>query len=178
MTAPVPDHAARPVAELRVTRPDPRVRHVEFWTARRDEERLSWSDIEDAVEHELDEATAAEFQWPMKVYGWARLDVSDPDLDNLAESLVESASEWLNDERYGDPEGDHRVLDRDGEERLRQAIIDALFAARKAEELSPWACEIIETREVTEAEAREWCPSMFDDRLPPPGGNLSEVSPS
>lgn len=138
----------------------PHVSIIDFWTCDPDAERLTHEELEEAVEMYLDDADDLEnLTWPLEVYGWRRRGVSDKDLEGLGVSLAERAEEWLDEEFGGD---DHCVFEDLGQERLARACIEALKAARSAGEITPWQCEVVETREVTLEQARSWFPQWFE----------------
>lgn len=149
MTAPVPDHAALPVSELRVTPPtliDP----IVFWTCDDAAERLSHDNLEEAVLEHIEgwsEKSGPEFETflraiaPLDVYGYARAVVDDRRLDAEAAWLVERLVESFNeDEEWGDPDGNQGVLDDVGERLLKEKFAAALRDVRP--HITPWSCEV------------------------------------
>lgn len=173
MTAPVPDHAALPVEQLRVTPPaliDP----IEFWTCDDSAERLSISELEEAVLEHLDgwsEKSGPEFEGflrrisPVSVYGYSRAGVSDQRLQAAAELMVERLTESLEeDDEWGDPDGRHEVFGELGQQALLPMILSALKQVRH--HIEPWHCEVTKTV-VLEADelvamVRELCPEWFE----------------
>lgn len=156
-----------------------------FWSCDDGAESLSHTELSDAVEDYVDgflspgcdtEAILREKVSPLSIYGYSRIEISDRDLDNLAEFLVDRLAEACDEDEWGDPNGDHHVLDKAG-----QAAFTARFAAVLREErkhIVPWTCAISKTVLVEGDElvamVREFCPYWFEDRLPPPGGNRTE----
>lgn len=111
-----------------------------------DEERLTATTLNDAVEQYLD-AIAPDplpLDDTITVVGYVRMTVTaDPDryLATLLEDL---------DEEYGDPEGSDETKITDG---MRGAA--ALFVASVIKEYDNWACEPLDGSEV-EVQVREW----------------------
>lgn len=174
MTAPVPDHAARPAAELRVTPPallDP----IEFWTCDDGAEQLSTTELEEAVLEHLEgwsEKSGPEFETflrgiaPLTVYGYSRAEVTDERLHAEAALMVERLSESLEeDEEWGDPDGRHTVFDDLGQNALLILVIEALKKVRH--HIEPWHCEVTKTVVLDADElvalVRELEPEWFKD---------------
>lgn len=136
-------------------------RRVVFWSTSPDEEGLSHESVLEAVDHFLDEVVdLSKVEWPLVVFGWARREVSDKELEGLGESLAERAEEWLDEEFGGDDYGRHRVLDDDAERRLAKVMAAALVAEREQGGITSWQCEVVESRAVTMAEAMAWSPHL------------------
>lgn len=168
MTAPVPDHAALP----RVTPPLP-VEPEVFWTCDDSVERLSHDVMEDAITEFVDgflapgcdtEAILRSQVAPLTVYGYSRAEVTDKKLESEGVRLVENLVENLNEDEWGDPEGQHDIIDEATQERLARAFITALKAERQ--HIVPWSCEqtktvVLEADELV-ALVRELAPSWFD----------------
>lgn len=158
---------ATPLADRR--RAEPATRPIEFWSCDPDAERLHESEVEEAVCAWLDDAELADVVWPIKAYGWARVEVTDSALGHAGDAAAERAAQVLDEDEYGDPHGDHEVLNPTARERLAAVITGTLIAARCTGELSSWACQVVETREVTEAQARAWFPDWFKSPEAPCG---------
>lgn len=161
MTAPVPDHAARTASELTIG--EPTVAGPHFWSTRRDDETLhhteveeaAWRCIEDQSEGTESLADTIKRIAPLTVYGFTRDQVTDADLARHAEWATERICELLDEQEYGDPNGDHHVLKTEGADLVEAAIRDALTRARARGQISPWTCHESEQRTLTEAELLE-----------------------
>lgn len=150
MTARVPDHAALPVEQLRITPPTP-IDPIEFWTCDDDPDRLSITEFEEAVIEHVDKwAPAKDLEAllrvtiaPLTVYGHSRAEVTDEFLDGEAEELVERLTERLNEDEWGDPDGNHDVFSEKGQELLAAKFAVALREVRH--HIVPWHCKVTKT---------------------------------
>lgn len=170
MTAPVPDHAARPVEQLRVSPPE-RLDSVDFWTCDAAAESLSTTEFEEAVVEYVDGLLSPgcdteqviRAMAPLIVYGHSRIKVTDERLQIEAEHVVDRLVEALEDE-WGDPDDRRRVLSAEGQKLLVEKFAAALREVR--EHIVPWHCEVTKTV-VLEADelvalARRLCPEWFE----------------
>lgn len=159
----------------------------EFWTCDDGAESLSHTDLRDAVEEYVDgflspgcdtEAILREKVSPLTIYGYARAEVTDQRLADLANDLADNLQERLDDgyDDWSDPNGNHQVITDDGKAKLAEHFCTVLREHRGL--IVPWGCEVTKTVTVEGDElvrmVREICPDWFeDDRLPPRGGNRS-----
>lgn len=109
-----------------------------YWTAK-DDEKLSCTDIDEAIYEYLEDLEPEEWPETLEVCGFDPVDVSMPDvLGDLIKSL---------DDDYGDPYG--------GESKTTEAMREAarVFLDVIRREYAPWACEQVETRTI---DVLEW----------------------
>lgn len=109
----------------------------EFWAVG-DPDRLQRTDIHDAVIDFLDQCDPHE--WPDKIIvkGYARMQISKPDITSEVENIYEQL-----DEEFGDPLGDYRCDPTD--EVL--ALADQL-ARQIRDDYETFACKRVKTIEV------------------------------
>lgn len=154
MTAPVPDHAALPAQQLRVTPPHPvwSGGPEDFWTCDDWAERLSTTEFEEAVTEFVDgflapgcdtEKILREKVAPLEVYGYSRAAVTDSRLELEADDLVDHLAERLSEDEWGDPDGRHDVLSSTGRALLKERFAAALRSVRA--HIVPWHCEVTKT---------------------------------
>jgi len=110
-------------------------RAIVFWSCDDNDETLSYTDMDEAVEAYLDEHHV---EGPLKVYGYSRMEVrynggSYGPLEKLLEDL---------DEEYGSPDDEAD----DPTEKMREA--EAAFIEAVLAEYVPWACETTKTVEI------------------------------
>jgi hypothetical protein len=101
----------------------------EFYTCREDEERLSFTSIQEAVEQWADDTFPDPLPETVTVYGYGRMKPKTcptSPLDDMLERL---------DEEYGDPEGYHETPVTDAMREAERQFIAAVLA-----EYDPWAC--------------------------------------
>jgi len=118
-------------------------REPKFWDIG-DIEHLQWDNIDDAVEHWVDDMTLREAELPetITVFGYALMNVDTHLLNPLQMAL-----EFL-DEEYGNPDGvdwskpTERMIDAEKE-----------FLKVIKEEYTPWACERVTSKEIN---LQEW----------------------
>jgi len=118
-------------------------REIIAWSCNREEEHLTYDDMDDAIEAYLDDFGPTGERTPktVTVYGFARMELKRAECRVLADLL-----ERL-DEEYGDPDGDWGVATTAMEE-AEKHFIDVVLA-----EYCPWACEAV--KEVT-VDTNEW----------------------
>ena len=130
---------------------------VEFWDCDDTRERLSHTDIEEAIYQRLEDTNEADreelFQTGLKVYGWTRKEVDAEDL--LDSAVVAIADRWS--EEYADPDDDDGISTRELEEALRPAL------AEWSKKQKSWQCDQDQEVEVSGAALR-----VIDARNYPP----------
>jgi hypothetical protein len=147
-----------------------------FWSCDDGAETLSCTELEEAVEEYVDgflspgcdtEAILREKVSPLTIYGYTRVEVRDRDLDNLAEWLSERLAELVEEDEWGDPNGNYRVINDEG-----AAAFTARFAAVLREErarIVPWTCEVTTEVEIEGDElvamVRDCCPYWFEKEV-------------
>ena len=101
-----------------------------------------------------------------------RLGVELREEDRVAGDLdvAEHLTEQLNEDEWGDPDGNHDVLSDEGQALLTEKIAALLRKHRGY--ISPWACEVTKTV-VLEADelvamVRQQCPEWFEKPKPRP----------
>lgn len=105
-----------------------------FFDCDPDEERLRFTDQDEAIEHYLDDLGGLLY-WPesVTVHGFARAAVGEVHpIEKSAEHLLEYLLEWL-DEDYGDPGAPTKPS-----EEMRGAA--RVFVKSVVEQYEPWAC--------------------------------------
>ncbi len=134
-----------------------------FWSCRDDEEQLSHTDRDEAVEAYLDDLlnpgmTAAEvleeLPGTVDVFGFARAEI---DAGRWAKLCTEELLHCLDDE-YGDPNGDFT--------KPNEAMLAAAnaFVAAVLAEYEPWMCEQVHKETVkVEPWVREHRPDWLED---------------
>lgn len=164
MTAPVPDHAALPVEELRrrLLSP-PTIDDAMFWDCS-DPEQLTHDNIEDAVEYYIDgflspgcdvEKVLREDLGGLTVNGYTRAEVTDKFLDSQAEHLAEVFWEQIHEDEWGDPNGNHENITPEGRRLLKERLGQVLREVRPY--IEPWACEVTTKVVMDEDELVAFC---------------------
>jgi hypothetical protein len=115
-------------------------REIVFWTTTEFEEQLTHRSRHDAVTQWLDDNPQIKpRQMPstIKVYGWARMEISPAETDRIASFALEHAVEQL-DEEHGD------FIGGEGHEHTKKMKEAAVaFARAVVAEYQVWACEQI-----------------------------------
>jgi hypothetical protein len=119
---------------------------AEFYTCREDEEQLSFTCIEEAVEQWADDCWPNPLPETVTVYGYGRMRVVTCPTSPL-EDMVERL-----DEEYGDPEGNYETPVTEGMREAERQFIAAVLA-----EYHPWACvrvseEVVNVADFLDAE--------------------------
>jgi len=154
------------------TRPALKTRQVIFWSCDPDIEQLSHEDAEEALEYFIDDlrvGTSFEDSLraaaPVTLYGWARVEMSDNELDGWADCAVEHLVEMMDESVWGDPNGNSEIMGEAASKRVQAAVLAALKTERDNGHLAPWSCEVVEKRELDAAtlvaEARRIAPHWF-----------------
>ena len=113
-----------------------KTRTIEYWDSE-DEERLTHTDREEAIESILDDI--GKLPEKIEICGFARMKL--PEAESLATDVLERLLEGL-DEDYGDPEGDYT----NGTAEMKEAAVK--FIATVLDEYVSWACEIVKRETV------------------------------
>lgn len=125
-----------------------------FWDAC-ERERLTHSDIDEAIEEYLDQIASSEWPEIVTVKGYVRL---APSIEEYEGTRVESFLESL-DEEYGDPDAYHATPPSEAMKAAELVFIKAVLA-----EYEPWQCEPAITKEIDAmAWVREHRPEWLED---------------
>lgn len=147
---------------------------ADYYACSPDEEHLSHSSPEEAIEEQLDfygggSGNAEEvirLEGNVTVYAYSRKAV-DPSLaQRWACGLADTLNEWWSEEEYGDPDGD---ADGPGDRAFVTAVTTAIQEA--IARTTVWACEAAGVRtytsEVVLAMMREHNPEWFEEKEEP-----------
>ena len=113
-------------------------RTIVFWDSE-DEERLTHTDQDDAIECILDMSMPGELSGTLEICGYAHLEL--PRAESLCDHVLEHILEGL-DEEHGDPEGSYSEP-TDNMKKAAKVFVTAVLS-----EYMGWACEIVERKNI------------------------------
>lgn len=126
----------------------------DFWDAC-ERERLTYEDIDDAIEEYLDQLAPGKLPETVEVKGYVR---REPSISEYEGAMLENLIERL-DEEYGDPDAYHATPASENMKAAELVFIKAVLA-----EYESWQCEPVITKEIDAlAWVREHRPEWLED---------------
>lgn len=137
---------------------------ADFYDCDEDAERLEhWGPLDalDSYLSNMDPGDDIAEACPIRVYAWRRQQVPMLWLSKVAKNAAERVIEDIDDDEYGDPDGDHCCLDAKGCARLEQEFTTAVQRAFR-DHAQVWACERMAHRDYSLEEIRAEWPELFE----------------
>lgn len=125
-------------------------RDIVFWDSE-DEERLTYSEQDDAIECLLDGTDPLPEK--LEICGYARMEL--PKAESLVSHVLDHLMETL-DKEYADPEGSYT----DATDGMKEAA--KVFVAAVLDEYTNWACELVKRETI---DVMEWVKANRPDWL-------------